>query len=403
MSLPPPPGAPASGGVPLSRRSLAPDLSRGVMLLVIAVVHAHVFQEMVGGDPQAPGAAFDAATTVFVMTFAEGRGYPMFAALFGYGLARVHLRRVAEGQPWPRVRSLVRRRGRWLVLIGLLHTVLLFFGDIIAVYGLIALMFAGLLHVGDRRLLAHGFTWMALGTLVYAFLNTVPSFTDPAAGGGVLTGSPLADMVTRLFTWPVMTPMLLMTSVFPFAVGVWAARRRVMEEPGLHLGLLRRSAFAGIPVAVLGGLPYGLASAGLWETAGAAETGLAWLHLLTGYAGGFGYAALIALLAVRLGDRRGPVVRALAATGQRSMTCYLLQSAGWAVLFPPYALGLASGLSGLGSVLVGAAVWLATVVIADVMRRTGARGPAERLLRWGTYREPRSGAATVTAEARSGG
>ncbi|MEE2038262.1 DUF418 domain-containing protein [Nocardiopsis sp. CT-R113] len=401
MSLPPPAVPPSSGGVPLDRRSLAPDLSRGVMLLVIATVHAHIFQEMAGGLAQAPGGALDTATTAFMTMFAEARGYPMFAALFGYGLARIHLRRVAAGHTPTRVSALVRGRGRWMVLIGLLHTVLLFFGDVIAAYGLIALLFAGLLHVSDRRLLAHGLTWMALGTLAYAVLNTVPSFTDPGSGGEVLTASPLADMVTRLLTWPVMTPMLLMTSVFPFTVGVWAARRRIMEEPEHHLGLLRRTAYLGIPAAALGGLPHALASARLWEPVGAAETGVAWLHLLTGYAGGFGYAALIALAAVRLDRRRGPIVQALAATGQRSMTCYLLQSVGWTVLFMPYTLDLASRLSGTGSVLVGAAVWLTTVVIADVMRRTGTRGPAERLLRWGTYRGDRSGAA-VQGRTRSG-
>ncbi|MFD3687258.1 DUF418 domain-containing protein [Nocardiopsis sp. NPDC058631] len=402
MSLPPSADPPPSGGVPLDRRSLAPDLARGVMLLVIATVHAHIFHQMAGGGQAHPlGGTLDAATTVFMLMFAEARGYPMFAALFGYGLARIHLRRVAAGHTRSEVRALVRRRGRWMVLIGLLHTVLLFFGDVIAVYGLIALLFAGLLHVGDRRLLAHGFTWMALGTLAYAVLNTVPSFTD-AESGQVLTASPTADMVTRLLTWPVMTPMLLMTSVFPFVVGVWAARRRLMEEPEHHLGLLRRTAFLGIPAAALGGLPYALASARIWEPAGAWETGAAWLHLLTGYAGGFGYAALIALAAVRLGRRRGPIVQALAATGQRSMTCYLLQSVGWMVLFMPYTLDLASRLSDIGSVLVGAAVWLTTVVIADAMRRTGTRGPAERLLRRGTYRGARSATAADQGRAHSG-
>ncbi|WP_174547529.1 DUF418 domain-containing protein [Nocardiopsis dassonvillei] len=388
MSLPPSP-PPSTGGVALDRRSMAPDLARGVMLLVIAVVHAHIVWVMAtAGQSPASGGLLDAASTALLMLFAEARGYPMFAALFGYGLAWIHLRRTAEGRPEPWVRSLVRRRGRWMVLIGLLHTVLLFFGDIVAVYGLIALMFAGLLHAGDRRLLAHALTWASLGSLFYAVMNSLP-LSDPEAGG-VFTQDPLADMVTRLFTWPVMTPMLVASSVFPFLVGVWAARRRLMEQPELHLGLLRRVAFIGIPVAVVGGLPQALVATELWVPEFVLKAGVGWLHVLTGYAGGFGYAALIALVAVRLGDRRGPVVRALVATGQRSMTCYLLQSVGWIVLFAPYALDLGPQLSGTAAVLLGVAVWLATVVLADVMRRVGVRGPAERLLRWGTYRAVRA-------------
>ncbi|MDE3721326.1 DUF418 domain-containing protein [Nocardiopsis sp. N85] len=355
------------------------------MLLVIAVVHAHIFRLLATGDATAPTGVLDTATTMAVLVFAEARGYPMFAALFGYGLAWMYLRRTAEGRPRPWIRALVRRRGRWMVAIGLLHTLLLFFGDIIAVYGLIALLFAGLLHVTDRRLLAHGFTWMAVGSLIYALGTTLPALTDPESAEAVMSPDPLADMVVRLVTWPVMTPLLMVTSVFPFTIGVWAARRRLLEHPEAHLPLLRRVAGIGIPLAVLGGLPQALMSTGLWRPPIAVEAGGVWLHVLTGYAGGFGYAALIALIAVRLGDRRGPITRALVATGQRSMTCYLLQSVAWTVLFTPYALDLAARLSGFTSVLVGVAVWATTVVLADLMRRAGVRGPAERFLRWRTY------------------
>lgn len=378
---------PVNGALALGERSLALDLARGVMLLVIALVHAHIFWQLAnGGQAHSPDGALDTATTAFVMMFAEARGYPMFAALFGYGLSAICLRRQSEGRPWPWVRSLVRRRGRWMVLIGLVHTLLLFFGDIIAVYGLIALLFAGLLHVGDRRLLVHGFAWMSLGSLVYALVNSLP-LTD--GSGGVLSANPLSDMVMRLLSWPVMTPMLVVTSVFPFVVGIWAARRRVMEEPGRHLRLLRRAALVGVPVAVVGGLPQALVTLQVWAPEFTLKAAAGWLHVLTGYAGGFGYAALIALVAVRIGDRHGPLVRALAATGQRSMTCYLLQSVGWLVLFMPYTLDLAAGLSETATVLVGVAVWLTTVVLADLMRRAGIRGPAERFLRWGTYRTVR--------------
>ncbi|CAL9556066.1 hypothetical protein SUDANB121_04553 [Nocardiopsis dassonvillei] len=407
-SLRPPPAA--VHGTDPAARALAPDLARGVMLLVIAVVHAHIFRLMVNGDPTGtPAGVLDTVTTMAVLMFAEARGYPMFAALFGYGLAWICLRRIGEGRPWPWVRALVRRRGRWMVAIGLAHVVLLFFGDIISVYGLVALLFAGLLNVTDRRLLAHGFTWMAVGSLVYALGTTLPAAAS-AESASALSESPWADLGMRLLTWPIMTPLLLVTSVFPFVIGVWAARRSVMERPWEHLALLRRTAGIGIPLAVLGGVPQALASTGLWRPHSVAvEAAGAWLHVLTGYAGGFGYAALIALVAVRLGGRQGPLVRALAATGQRSMTCYLLQSVAWMVLFMPYTLDLGTGMSDTVSVLVGAGVWAVTVVLADLMRRAGIRGPAESFLRWRTYapvRHDRAGAGSgngADAGAEGGG
>ena len=114
------------------------------------------------------------------------------------------------------------------------------------------------------------------------------------------------------------------------------------------------------------------------------------LHDATGILGGFGYAALLALLAVRLQARPRPVVDAIAAVGQRSMTCYLAQSVVWAVVFTPFLLDLSDNLTVTTTALLAAATWLATVALADWMRRTGRRGPFEVLIRRVTYRQPRS-------------
>jgi uncharacterized membrane protein YeiB len=79
------------------------------------------------------------------------------------------------------------------------------------------------------------------------------------------------------------------------------------------------------------------------------------------------------------------VVNALVATGQRSMTCYLLQSVAWLVLAPPYMLGLGQTMSDAFALLTGAGVWLVSVVLADLMQRAGMRGPAEAAYRRLTY------------------
>lgn len=121
------------------------------------------------------------------------------------------------------------------------------------------------------------------------------------------------------------------------------------------------------------------------------------LHDWSGVLGGFGYAALITLVAARLGHdgagARGRVVTALAATGQRSMTCYLLQSVVWAVVFTPFLLDLSGTLTVTTTALLAAATWAGTVVAADRMRRSGRRGPFEVLVRRVTYatRRPAAG------------
>ena len=272
-------------------------------------------------------------------------------------------------------------------MIGVGHTALLFFGDVIAVYGVIAVVYIAAVRFGDRKLLTHALVWMVLGSLVYTLLSAV--LYSSASSGEPIT-DPLTDMITRIATLPAFVPLIITISVFPFMIGIWAARRRLLENPGEHLALLRKVAFWGIGVGVLGGVPAALIDVEVWQPGRTVDLGVSWLHLVTGYAGGFGYAAAIALISRRVGDRSdrpaGPVATALAATGQRSMTSYLLQSLAWAIIVPPYALGLGASLTDAQAVGIGTGVWLVTVLLAELQRRAGFRqGPAEWLLRRMTY------------------
>ncbi|MCT2585813.1 DUF418 domain-containing protein [Actinophytocola gossypii] len=373
-----------------SLRALAPDLSRGFMLLLIAIVHASVFRSAWSGSGFSASDPVDLAVSGLTTLLADDRGFALFAVLFGYGVAQLYHRGTADGQEWPVLRVLLRRRGLWLVVIGLAHTVLLFFGDMLAVYGLIVLAFAGALRWAGRRLLAHAFAWLAGGTLVYAFglpmiYQLLIGWNSVAPGEATV----LSDLQYRL-GWPLMMPLAFANAVFPFLIGVWAARRRVLDEPERNRKLLRAVAGYGVTISVLAGLPYALLSVGMWQASPMTYTGVYWVNLMSSYAGGFGYAAVFALIAIRIGQRRGPVVGALVATGQRSMTCYLLQSVAWMVLSAPYLLGLQNSMSNIAAAGMGVGVWLVTVLMADAMARRGIRGPAETFYRRMTYGRTRA-------------
>lgn len=363
-------------------RALAPDLARGFMLLIIATVHAQLFRFLVTGSDVVDDAltGLDATVTVLMSLLAEHRGYPMFAALFGYGLARAGQKYLADGRTWEWARRLLRVRGRWLVAIGLAHTLLLFFGDIIAVYGIIALIFVGALRLDERSLLRRAAIWLVVGSVLYSVLSVWMAKLDTEETALVAPNA-IEDAVVRLAVWPTVALSMILASLFPFLVGVWAARQRLLESPEQHRALLTRVAAIGLPVAVLGGVPSALVNTGVLIAGTGLETGILWVHVVTGYAGGFGYAALITLIALRIGSAPGPVATALAATGQRSMTCYLLQSVAWLTLFAPYLLDLAPAMSTTVAVATGVGVWAVTVILADIMRRTGVRGPAEAFLR----------------------
>ncbi|WP_434739336.1 DUF418 domain-containing protein [Micromonospora sp. SH-82] len=375
--------APASGPLPLDRRSLAPDLARGVMLLVIALAHTHLFTVFIGGPENALTTA-DQITTAGTVMFVDLRGYPMFAALFGYGLAVIYRRRSEQEHAWTRTRGLLRRRGLWLIVFGLGHAVLLFPGDILAVYGLVALLLVGVLRLRDRTLVLLAVLWLPVAAAVHALVAADMAMTGQ--GMPVLPDGFVNELVFRLTLYSVLFVMMLVSTLVPFLLGVLAARHHLLERPHEHLRLLRVTAFAGIPLAAVAGLPLALDKAGVWTDVNPGDVLVTTaLHQASGYAGGLGYAALIALVAARLAGRQGPVANALAALGQRSMTFYLAQSVAWAALFSSYTLHLRLTSPAVG-VGIAVAVWLTTVLLADLMRRRGVRGPAEVALRRLTYR-----------------
>lgn len=190
--------------------------------------------------------------------------------------------------------------------------------------------------------------------------------------------------------FPFISPLGAVMAAGPMLVGVWAARRRFLDEPERHRRALGRFAAVGITVAAVGTIPQVLVTTGLWLPAPGPLVAAGALHTISGCAGGLGLAALISVIAARIEARRhsGPVVTALAACGQRSMSCYLAQSVAWFLLVEPYLADLADGLGVAAAALIGLGVWVVTVVAGDLLRRAGRPGLAEALLRRLTYRGP---------------
>ncbi|MES0833198.1 DUF418 domain-containing protein [Nocardiopsis tropica] len=388
-------GAPPTDPAPTPARSLAPDLARGFMLLFIALVNAQFF--LVGPDPV--GSFGDQAVAVLQLTLVNARAIPLFAFLFGYGAVQIMRRVRAGGGGWIHVRRLLRRRGWVMLAIGAAHGVLLLPVDIVGAYGLALLLFVGLTRARDAVLL-----WtaglLAAGSVT---LNTTLTVLLAGAGGETSIAAPslaeagfLAASAERFREWLLYTPVTMLTVAMPMiALGIWAAHRRILEEPAAHRTLLVRAAVLGLGVAAAAGLPNALVYAELMPAGSAwTEALLGLLHDAVGWFGGLGWAALFALLAVRWEGRRGatgsdvpygPVVRAVAAVGQRSLTCYLAQSVVFTLVFAPYGAGLGTSLGFAGAASVAVATWLATVVLAEALRRSGRRGPAEAVLRRLTY------------------
>ncbi|MEU6784544.1 DUF418 domain-containing protein [Nonomuraea angiospora] len=367
----------------VTARALAPDLARGFMLLLIALSHAPAFV----GDWDAGPAALNTAAKFIKSLLADNQARDMFVFLFGYGLGQLTHSQQARGGDWASIRSLLRRRALWLIVIGFLNTVVLVPIDIIAVYGLTLLVLAPLVRARDSVLWWTGLLTLVPATLLLAWQSVVAQ-AKPVSMAEFMEPTFAAHLVAAVPSWPVETAISTIMVVPGMMLGIWAARRRFLDEPERHLPLLRRVTVILIGVAVAGRLPAALLAAGVWmPTSAPVSWAVAVAHDLTGYAGGIGMAAAVGLVAVKV--RPGRLTTALAALGQRSLTFYLFQAVVWVVLFYPFTLGLRDGVSFAATFGIAVGVWLLSIVLAEWLRAVGHRGPAEVFLRRMSYGRPK--------------
>jgi uncharacterized protein len=385
---------PPVGALAVSARALAPDLARGAMLLLIALANVCLYQY--GDLPLGSGLwlrGYPAADQVILLAetiFVRGRAYPMYALLFGYGLVQLLRRHASRGIDGTAVRRMVRRRGAWMLVIGFCHALLLFGGDIIGAYGLLAVLLAEVMfRAKDRVLLITSVLWV----VPIALFRGLEHRLSPLHGKANATPELLYAALLRVLHWiegsMIGSLFLLVPAVL---LGVWAARRRLLDEPALNQRFLARAAVIGISLAAAGGLPWALVRATWWKPSSEVVSLMAGgAHTFSGYAGGVGYAAIAGLIATRVQHRNqhpGRVITALAACGQRSMTCYLLQSVVFVAVLAAYGGGLGNRLGLIEIAILATVTWLLTVLLADAMSRRGHRGPAEILLRQLTYGVP---------------
>lgn len=393
----------AARSTPLDQRALAPDLARGMMLLLIVLAHVpwFLYTSDVGSAMLHPdgGSLLDRIAQSFTLTVVDARVHTMFGFLFAYGIGQMYARQIARGTPERDVRRLLRTRHLWLIVFGVVHAVLLWQGDILGIYGLLGLIMVPLFFGrSDRTLLVWIVVFLSVGALFTA-LSTIGTLLMPGLDASVGTAQHAATgaetwwaaLGPRLSTWATGLAGGVFTLALPtaFLLGLLAARRRMLDEPARHLPLLRWTAAVGIGLGWSTGLLLALAHVGVVPLSAAA---LGSVHFFAGIFTGPGYAAVFGLIAHRISTRGSSLpafARGIRALGRRSLSGYLTQSLFLAPVLGAWGLGLGAHLTSITALLYGVAVWVLTVVAASLLERAGRRGPAEVLLRTLTYRSLR--------------
>jgi len=337
-----------------------------------------------------PGSALDGAVAYATEWLAAGKAYTVLAFLFGYGVALMVRRADAAGTPaGPR---LVRRFAALFVL-GVAHTVLLFFGDVLTQYALAGTALLLLVRAADRTVLAWAAALIVVPALLLALANTAAppygdadvrvALADTEAAVRAYTDGPGTAVAQRVRDASYALPGVLFylpQNVGLLAIGLWAGRRRLLERPPRAT---RRAAAAGLAA----GLPLNLVVAEVYEgglPSGAAGAGATLAILLAPLVLAAGYLAGLLVLLERPGPRRA-LTAALAPLGRVSLTAYLGQSLVAALLFTADGLGLYGDVGPAAGLALALALFAAQCLAARAYLRRRATGPAERLVRAVTY------------------
>lgn len=364
------------------RRILGPDVARGFMLLLIAMAYAGVYVGAGFGVDASNAPALDRAASLVTVLLLDNRAFPLFAILFGYGLAWSVARRSARGDGPGTQRRVLGRRALMLLLFGAVHAILFFPGEILTSYGFALLVTGWLLFRSDRA------QNIALAVTGVFYLLTVPVvMTAASVGDGSEQGLPgyttAEDWIERLFG-PVVGPLYIAIA-YPLLLlvilGYRAGRARLFEKVVERRPLLRTVAWAGVTVSVAGAVPTALAMMGLFRPDPAIAGLMMGVQVLTGVAGGAGYAACFALGADRLAAHVPSVTGAVAAVGRRSLTFYILNSVLVTVVLHVDLGGRAVPVGHFGALVVATLAWCVSVVVAVWLERAGRPGPLEALMR----------------------
>lgn len=388
-----------------THRVPAPDVARGLMLWVIAVANITVWiwapgptdglrERTLGAGAGTAGWTADDLVNMAMSMLVDGRGFPLFSFLVGYGVGQIAARESARGTPLPLAQQLLLRRYGWLLLVGALHACLLFPGDIITAYAFGGLFLALLITASTRTLAV----LVGLGTVLMVLFGAAgwaarspgtvryPSLVAESPQEWLALG--LAEGTAVVILAPIqllgLLPMMLL--------GLALSRYRLLEAPGPRRTRLLGTAVICIVPGLATGTGTGLLTTDMLEPSAAAGAALAGADAVTGAAQGIGYAIVVALVCARVQGRGGdaaaplrarehPALWSLQALGRRSMSGYLAQSLLFTVLLPPFALGLGRSLTPTAALLLGTAVWVVTLLGAALLERRTLPGPAEAVHR----------------------
>ena len=398
-------GRESSGPVAETERILPMDVLRGFALLGILVMNIQLFAmvEAAHNNPTAYGDLNGANFLVWLFShlLADQKFISIFSMLFGAGIVLMWQKAESAGAGATRLHY---RRVAWLILFGVLHAHLLWYGDILYTYGMCGLFVYLFRRKSPRTLISSALVLAAIGSLIAIGLGFwVPhwpadiqaEFIEDWQPGpqsiseelAAYRGSWIDQMSDRvpsaldtetseflmLYGWKASSLMLLGMALFK--LGAFHAQRSRRQ----YLSLVGAGLLVGIPMIIFGvvqdfaknwDIRYGLYFGAQYNYWGSYLVALGWTGLVMLWCQGSWAAAL---------------KERMAAVGRTAFSNYILQTVVCTTIFYGHGFGYFGSVPRTGQILIVFAIYAAQLVIAPLWLRHFQFGPLEWLWRSLTY------------------
>lgn len=388
-----------------SQRYIILDALRGFALLGIVMANFPEFSLYSFMDSAArnllSGAAADTAAQYFLSVFIDGKFYTIFSLLFGIGFSIIISNVTNRGGNGFKV---FYRRMAGLFIIGLIHLLFLWSGDILMLYALVGMLLPLFCRLSDRSILI----WAA----VFLFLPVIVDFSLQLAGVSLSSGlvalqwvlcdkygithDNFAYWLADAQTYGDMLKFLIQGAIERmqefvdgnryfkvlglFLVGYYIGRNRLYADLAKHRDILvfifRLGLLAGLPLSCVyayssvEGHPFGL---GMHSV----------LYFSSVYIMSFGYIAAACLLYLR--SKEGAIWRLFAFPGRMALTCYIGQSVLGILIFYGIGLGLGTTMGLIWVELIAIGVFILEILLCALWLGYFRFGPLEWLWRCFTY------------------
>jgi uncharacterized protein len=315
------------------------DALRGLALCGILVMNIKAFSgfeytRLAFPDADARLGSGTRAAEWLTTVLADGKFYSIFSFLFGLGFAL----QLARGQGRPGSLGVYRRRLRILMVMGLAHAFLVWYGDILRVYATMGLVLLLFRNFSPKATLACGFGFLLAPVPFYTACwlyapgyNTDDWIASPLTLEQVValyqTASYPTALGLNLEDWQFRFKELFFSGRYfrvlgMFLLGLWAGRQGVLHAPERHRRLLQRVLIAGLVVGLVGGLARTLLPSSFrLEAVNIADRAV---YAVAVHPLALAYVAGFALLWQRTAARR--ILSGLAPMGRMALTNYLVQS-----------------------------------------------------------------------------